>query len=51
MSNVEVPSYFHVGSRLGQILHARLRMKCSSLKEHLFLKKYRALSIMLMWRG
>ena len=38
MSNVEVPSYFYVGSRLDQILHARLRMKCSSLKEHLFLK-------------
>ena len=38
MSDVEDPSYFYVGSRLGQILHARLRMKCSSLKEHLFLK-------------
>ena len=33
-----IPSFFHTGSRHDQILHARLRVKCSSLKEHLYLK-------------
>ena len=33
-----IPSFFHTGTRQGQILHARLRMKCSSLKEHLYSK-------------
>ena len=33
-----IPSFFHTGSRQDQILHAWLRMKCSSLKEHLYLK-------------
>ena len=32
------PKYFNVGSRKGQILHARLRMECSSLNSHLFRK-------------
>ena len=41
----EVPKYYFDGSRRGQILHARLRMKCSSLKQHLFEKKYRTQSI------
>ena len=35
---VDIPNYFFCGSRLGQILHARLRMHCSSLKQHLYLK-------------
>ena len=31
-------SSFYTGSRQGEILHARLHMKCSSLKEHLYSK-------------
>ena len=34
----DIPMYYFCGSRLGQILHARLRMQCSSLKQHLYLK-------------
>ena len=37
--NIEnnVPKYYYnTGSRRGQILHARLRMRCSSLKQHLY---------------
>jgi hypothetical protein len=38
-SNIpEVPKYYYAGSRLGQILHALLRMNCSSLKQHLYEK-------------
>lgn len=33
------PSYFSVGSRIGQILHARLRMECSSLNSDLYRKR------------
>lgn len=32
------PSYYFIGKRLGQIHHARLRTKCSSLRQHLFSK-------------
>ena len=32
------PNYFNSGPRLGQILHARLRMDCSSLNAHLYRK-------------
>ena len=32
------PRHYNVGNRLGQILHSRLRNKCSSLKHHLFSK-------------
>ena len=32
------PKYFNAGSRLGQILHARLRMECSTLNAHLYRK-------------
>ena len=32
------PIYYYIGTRLGQILHARLRMQCSSLNHHLFCK-------------
>ena len=32
------PYYYNTGSRRGQILHARLRMRCSSLKQHLYLR-------------
>lgn len=32
------PQYYQSGSRLGQIYHARLRLNCSSLRQHLFQK-------------
>ena len=32
------PKYYNVGGRIGQILHARLRMECSSLNSHLYSK-------------
>ncbi|MCG8092513.1 MAG: hypothetical protein JAZ17_02615 [Candidatus Thiodiazotropha endolucinida] len=32
------PKYYNAGSRIGQILHARLRMGCSSLNSHLYSK-------------
>ena len=32
------PKYYNAGSRTGQILHARLRMVCSSLNSHLYSK-------------
>lgn len=32
------PKYFYAGTRKGQILHARLRMDCSSLNSHLYRK-------------
>ena len=30
------PLYFYIGTRLGQVLHSRLRMECSSLNFHLY---------------
>ena len=36
--NAKVPTYYYIGSRIGQILHARHRMNSSSLNEHLFLR-------------
>ena len=35
---VKKPDYYYVGKRIGQILHSRLRMHCSSLNQDLFLK-------------
>ena len=32
-----VQPYYYSGTRLGQILHTRIRMKCSALNQHLFL--------------
>ncbi|MEW8546433.1 MAG: reverse transcriptase domain-containing protein, partial [Candidatus Thiodiazotropha sp.] len=32
------PRYFNTGTRIGQILQARLRMECSSLNSHLYRK-------------
>ena len=32
------PKYFNAGSRIGQIMHARIRMECSSLNSHLYKK-------------
>ena len=34
----KVPKYYYYGPRLTHILHARLRMRSSSLNEHLYLK-------------
>ena len=33
------PIYVNCGSRIGQIMHARLRMECNSLNAHLYKKK------------
>ena len=33
-----VPKYYYYGPRLTQILHVRLRMRSSSLNEHLYIK-------------
>ena len=32
------PSYYNAGSRIGQIVHTRLRLECSSLNAHLYSK-------------
>ena len=32
------PKYYNAGSRIGQIMHARIRMECSSLSSHLYKK-------------
>ena len=32
------PIYYDIGTRIGQILHARLRMECSALDSHLYRK-------------
>ena len=42
------PKYYSTGSRNGQILHARLRMECSSLNSHLY-SKYCSKSILWLW--
>ena len=34
----KVRSYYYTGSRRAQVLHARLRMRCSALQQHLFLR-------------
>ena len=30
------PRYYNIGTKIGQILHARLRMECSALNAHLY---------------
>lgn len=35
---IRPPKYYNAGTRIGQILHARLRMECSSLNSHLYHK-------------
>ena len=37
-NKLESPYYFHVGSHLGQIQHARLRMQCSALHADFYCK-------------
>ena len=34
--NNKCPNFYYTGTRMGQVLHARLRMNSSSLNEHLF---------------
>ena len=36
--NISVPKYFYVGDRRPQILHTRLRTKCSALNYEIYLK-------------
>ena len=36
--NSKCPAYYYSGTRLGQILHTRLRMNSNSLNEHLFIR-------------
>jgi hypothetical protein len=36
--NINVPAPYYVGCRLGQILHARLRMHCRTLNAHFFIR-------------
>ena len=46
-----VPKYYHYGPRLTQILHARLRMRSSSLlNEHLYIKNIIDSPILFVWR-
>ena len=40
-NDIKQKYYFNSGTRKGQILHTRLRLKCSSLNEHLYLKNIR----------
>ena len=35
----KLPNYFYVGNRIGQILHSKLRLECSSLNQHLYRRK------------
>ena len=39
------PQYYLSGKRLGRIHHTRIRINCSSLKQHLFLKMLFAVTI------
>ena len=36
--NSKCPAHYYSGTRLGQLLHTRLRMNSSSLNEHLFIR-------------
>ena len=35
---ISPPKYYYIGSKLGQVLHTRLRLNCSSLNSHLFVR-------------
>ena len=49
--NKKPPRYFNAGTRIGQILQARMRMECSSLNSHLYRKNIVPdRSIMSVWR-
>ena len=48
--NMQRPSkYFNAGHRIGQILHARLRMGCSSLKSEPLPQAYRCQPLLSLW--
>ena len=34
----KLPKYYNTGTRMGQILHTRIRLECSSLNAHLYRK-------------
>jgi hypothetical protein len=44
-----VPSYFYAGSRIGQMLHIRIRTEISALKDHLYKKNIQAIPISWNW--
>ena len=44
------PKYYNTGIRMGQILHTRIRLECSSLNAHLYRKKHCTRTYMPMWR-
>lgn len=35
-NKITVPEYYHIGSRIGQILHSQLRLECSTLNLYMF---------------
>ena len=45
-----VPSYFYAGSRIGQILHTRIRTESSALKDHLYKKNLKLIpTVVVNW--
>ena len=36
---IKIPNYFYFGARLGQTIHAKLRLECSTLNLHMFQRK------------
>jgi hypothetical protein len=46
-----VPSYFYAGSRIGQILHTRIRTESSALKDHLYKKNKEITFIFTIWEA
>ena len=45
------PKFISAGSRLGQILHARIQIACSSLNSELYRKKYSSQSFLCLCEG
>ena len=35
-NKITVPEYYHIGSRIGQILHSQLRLECSTVNLYMF---------------
>ena len=46
-----IPIHFNIGHKKLQVLHTRLRTKCSALNYDLFIKRYCSLTVMSMRRG
>ena len=38
-SRIKIQNCFYIGTRIGQILHSKLRLECSTLKLHMFQRK------------